>query len=260
MSASEVNPSSMGLVGTVAFAAAVTQSFSLLVAIYEVAPSLGTGGMLLPLCVATVAGVLVSGQISPSIFDVILLRKNLPGRPALINQRRGMLPVCAVMTPSKEIPKIQDEAWKHPESIDPDTYLDCHLPKIPVLLSTESGRSILVAAAPVDQLLEHCGEMSSNESADALCDMLPWLDVSPMTCSPDASVLQIYGRMEYNSEQICFVTFRGELLGAVTAEDLLYRHPVVPIPISPPSHDSGDWRITNRTDERHLPTSIDNTL
>ncbi|KAF4676258.1 glycerol ethanol, ferric requiring protein [Perkinsus olseni] len=218
-----VNPSSLGLVGTVAFAAAVTQSFSLLVAIYEVAPSLGTGGMLLPLCVATVAGVLVSGQISPSIFDVILLRKNLPGRPALTNQQRGMLPVCAVMTPAKDIPKIQDDAWEqHPESIDPDT-LDCHLPKVPVLLSTESGRSILVAAAPVDQLLEHCGEMSPSDSADALCDMLPWLDVSPMTCPPDASVLQIYGRMEYNSEQVCFVTFRGELLGAVTAEDLLYR-------------------------------------
>ncbi|KAF4753414.1 glycerol ethanol, ferric requiring protein, partial [Perkinsus olseni] len=243
-----VNPSSLGLVGTVAFAAAVTQSFSLLVAIYEVAPSLGTGGMLLPLCVATVAGVLVSGQISPSIFDVILLRKNLPGRPALTNQQRGMLPVCAVMTPAKDIPKIQDDAWEqHPESIDPDT-LDCHLPKVPVLLSTESGRSILVAAAPVDQLLEHCGEMSPSDSADALCDMLPWLDVSPMTCPPDASVLQIYGRMEYNSEQVCFVTFRGELLGAVTAEDLLYRDPVVPIPPSPSSQGSSG-RLRERIDD-----------
>ncbi|KAF4701644.1 glycerol ethanol, ferric requiring protein, partial [Perkinsus olseni] len=243
-----VNPSSLGLVGTVAFAAAVTQSFSLLVAIYEVAPSLGTGGMLLPLCVATVAGVLVSGQISPSIFDVILLRKNLPGRPALTNQQRGMLPVCAVMTPAKDIPKIQDDAWEqHPESIDPDT-LDCHLPKVPVLLSTESGRSILVAAAPVDQLLEHCGEMSPSDSADALCDMLPWLDVSPMTCPPDASVLQIYGRMEYNSEQVCFVTFRGELLGAVTAEDLLYRDPVVPIPPSPSSQGSSG-RLRRRIDD-----------
>ncbi|KAF4657595.1 glycerol ethanol, ferric requiring protein [Perkinsus chesapeaki] len=231
------NPSSLALVGTVGFAAAVTQSFSLLVAIYEVAPSLGTGGMLLPLCVATVAGVLVSGQISPSIFDVILLRKNLPGRPALTNQQRGMLPVCAVMTPAKDIPKIQDDAWEHPGDIDPDT-LDCHLPKVPVLLSTESGRSILVAAAPVDQLLEHCGEMSPNDSADALCDMLPWLDVSPMTCPPDASVLQVYGRMEYNSEQVCFVTFRGELLGAVTAEDLLYRDPVVALPQSPSSSPS----------------------
>ncbi|EER05146.1 chloride channel, putative [Perkinsus marinus ATCC 50983] len=235
---------------------------------------LGTGGTLLPLCVATVAGVLVSGQISPSIFDVILLRKNLPGRPALTKMRRytsrlivvimmmmillnrGMLPVCAVMTPSKDIPKIQDEAWRHPGSIDPDT-LDCHLPKIPVLLSTDSGRAILVAAAPVEELLEHCGEMSPSDEADALCDMLPWLDVSPMTCPPDASVLQIYGRMEYNSEQICFVTFRGELLGAVTAEDLLYRDPVVPIPTTPPSHDSGSWRTISRLHDHHLPTNFD---
>jgi len=64
------------LIGAAAFGGAVCRSFSMAVAMFELT---GLSFLVVPLSAATITSILVANNICPSIFDMILQSKQLPG-------------------------------------------------------------------------------------------------------------------------------------------------------------------------------------
>jgi len=63
------------LVGAAAFSASVCRSFSLAVAIFELAP---VEALLIPISLTTIVAIMVANGLGPSIFDNIIASKQLP--------------------------------------------------------------------------------------------------------------------------------------------------------------------------------------
>lgn len=82
------------IVGAAAFTASVCQTLSIVVTIFEL---IAVPGFVLPLILGTLAGVMASQQIAPSIYDSILMAKGLPCLPALSANHKGHMQVRSCM-------------------------------------------------------------------------------------------------------------------------------------------------------------------
>jgi len=211
-------PAHFALVGAASFGAAFIRSFSMAVAIFELAP---LQSMELPLAVGTLTAVLVANGVGPSIFDAILAAKKLPGPLQFRTFSSSLTPVKRVMRTREELATVKQNSTAE----DLEEALKIY-PRAEFFAVVDGANKLVGALTKTRLLLDkewlEEGHSRTLDFSDGVrLQGVPSTDIKPLTVPPklvleDLAVLFIMYKCD-----LAFVTEPcAGLLGAVQADDL----------------------------------------
>lgn len=236
----------LAIVGATCLTASVCQTMSIVVMVFEI---VAVPGLILPLSLATIVAMWVGRQLGPSIFDCILMIKQLPGLPTLTASHHAMDKVTSAMhrdikhyalpldasleDVDRVIALVEDEGNKKHSQ---------HVPKsIPIVKVV--GEKLLLCGAVNTQFADHDednaegkdglqtlrNQMSSQMKSKPLdiaaiavnCNVM----VTPMQIQPNMTIKDVYlqAQLKHYNKTMMVIDHDHTLLGMLTQGDLLLR-------------------------------------
>jgi len=225
----------LAIVGAASFSASVLHVLSIVVTIYEL---IGLPKLLVPMALAASISIAASRWISTSIFNEIILSKNIPALPAINASKYGLRPVRVLIRtdlheyalPRRVKPDKVRFILEAVKNMDPAHNPPCTLPIYDDMpFAGTDGKRILIGAIQVhriSEVLEDVQKVIDKVPPGSFADILHiavTLDVlvKPVQVDPMDSIRDVaMDVMTNHVDDTIMVTKKGELIGLFTVADL----------------------------------------